>query len=102
MPVRYRGLSAGVKYAMSMAQGFLVARRSVPMMRRLERAIRIRENLGSRMFARMPRSDGGDDQEPGPKRRVRSSEAAAWTAASSAASVLVAMAKDNFIVIKPG
>src|SRR5579872_640408 len=97
MLVRYRGRFAGVKYAVSMAQGFLVARRRVATMRAPRRAIRIRENLGLRRSLSTPRSVCADDQRPCPYWRVRCSETAECNAASSAASELVAVAKESFI-----
>src|SRR5580698_420225 len=89
-----------------MAQGFMVWRRSVPTMwgslrAAILRAIRVRENLSLRICARMPRSDGGEDQKPGPKRLVRSSDAAAWSVASAGASDSVAVAKDSFMAWTP-
>ena len=97
MPVRYKGLLAGVKYAVLMAQGFLVARRRQATMRRLlVRAISVRENLGLRRSLNTPLVVGADDQNPGPNLRVRSSATAEWNATSAGASELVAVEKVSF------
>src|SRR5262249_46369662 len=80
----------------SMAHGFLVARRNVPTMRAaLVEAIRVLENFGRFKLTSNIRSLGDDDQNPSPNFLVRCSATAACRAASSVASEVVAM--ENFI-----
>src|SRR5271169_3497042 len=98
MPVRYSGRRAAVKYEVSMAQGFFVASRSVPIMRPRARATRIRSNLGRRIWFRMALSDCADDQNPCPNRRVSSAEAAVCSPASSDASESRAASRTSFIL----
>src|SRR5690349_13041242 len=97
MPVRYSGRSTAVKYAVSIAHGFLVASRNVARILPSSRAVRILENLGLRRLFNTPRSLWVEDQRPRPKRRVRSSATALWRAAISVASEFVASANLSFI-----